>query len=37
VIDWRGRSGRPENAQVIESADAEGIYRLLAERLARLP
>jgi purine nucleosidase len=37
VIDWRGRSGRPANTQVIESADADGIYRLLAERLANLP
>jgi purine nucleosidase len=37
VIDWRGRSFRPANAQVIETADADGIYRLIAERLARLP
>jgi purine nucleosidase len=37
VIDRRGRDGRPANAQVIETADADGIYRLLAERLARLP
>lgn len=37
VIDWRGRSGRPANAQVIEAADADGVYRLIAERLARLP
>jgi purine nucleosidase len=37
VIDWRGRNGRPANAQVIETADADGIYRLMAERLARLP
>jgi purine nucleosidase len=37
VIDRRGRSGRPANAQVIETADADGIYRLIAERLARLP
>ena len=37
VIDWRGRGGRPANAQVIETAKADGIYRLLAERLARLP
>ena len=28
VIDWRGRGGRPANAQVIETADADGIYRL---------
>jgi purine nucleosidase len=37
VIDWRGRGDRPANALVIEAADADGIYRLLAERLARLP
>lgn len=37
VIDWRGRSGRPANATVLETTDADGIYRLLAERLARLP
>jgi purine nucleosidase len=37
VIDWRGRSGRPANAKILETADADGIYRLLAERLARLP
>lgn len=37
VIDWRGRSGRRPNATVLETADADGIYRLIAERLARLP
>jgi purine nucleosidase len=37
IIDRRGRSGRPANAQIIETADADGIYRLMAERLARLP
>ena len=37
VIDWRGRSRRPANVQVLEAADADAIYRLLAERLARLP
>ncbi len=37
VIDWRGVSGHPPNARVIETADADGIYRLLAERLGRLP
>jgi purine nucleosidase len=36
VIDRR-RHRRPANARVLESADADGIYRLLAERLARLP
>jgi purine nucleosidase len=37
LIDWRGVSGRKPNARVIEAADADGIYRLLAERFARLP
>ncbi len=37
LIDWRGISGRKPNARVIEAVDAEGVYRLLAERLARLP
>jgi len=37
VIDWRGVSGRKPNARVIEAVDADGVYRLLAERLARLP
>jgi purine nucleosidase len=36
LIDWRGISGRPPNARVIEAADVDGVYRLLAERLARL-
>ena len=29
--------GRPANARVLETVDPEGIYRLLAERIARLP
>lgn len=37
LIDWRGRSGREPNARVLETVDADGVYRLLAERLARLP
>jgi len=37
VVDWRGLSGRRPNARVIETADADGVYRLLAERFARLP
>ncbi len=37
LIDWRGISGRKPNARVIEAVDADGVYRLLAERLARLP
>ena len=37
LIDWRGVSGRAPNARVIETVDADGVYRLLAERVARLP
>jgi purine nucleosidase len=37
VVDWPGLSGRKPNARVIETVDADGVYRLLAERLARLP
>jgi purine nucleosidase len=37
VVDRRGLSGRKPNARVIETVDADGVYRLLAERLARLP
>lgn len=37
VIDWRGVSGRPANARVMREVDAEGVYRLIAERLAVLP
>jgi len=37
LIDWRGLSGRKPNARVVEGVDADGVYRLLAERLKRLP
>ena len=37
LIDWGGRSDRAANARVLQTADADAIYRLLAERLARLP
>ena len=37
VIDWRGVSGRPANARVMRRVDADGVYRLITERLARLP
>jgi purine nucleosidase len=37
LVDWRGRSGRRANARVLEAVDAEGFFRLLAERIARLP
>jgi purine nucleosidase len=36
VVDWRGISRRPVNAQVLHAVDADGIYDLLTERLARL-
>jgi purine nucleosidase len=37
IVDRRVRGGREPNARVVEAVDADGIYRLLAERLARLP
>jgi purine nucleosidase len=37
LIDWRGISGKKPNARVLEAVDPDGVYRLLAERLARLP
>ena len=37
VVDWRRRSRRPVNARVLERVDADGFFRLLAERIARLP
>jgi purine nucleosidase len=37
VTDWRGVTGRPANALVLERVDASGFYDLLTERLARLP
>lgn len=37
VIDWRRRSGQPANAQVLDQVDVDGLFRLLAERLATLP
>lgn len=37
IVDWRGKSGRPANARVLEAVDADGFFRLLAERIARLP
>jgi purine nucleosidase len=37
VVDRQGLRGRKPNARVIETVDADGVYRLLAERLARLP
>lgn len=37
VINQHGRGGRAPNARVLTAADADGIYRLLAERIASLP
>jgi purine nucleosidase len=37
VVDWRGVSGRPTNARFIEAVDGDGFFRLLTERIARLP
>ena len=37
VTDWRGVTGRPANALVLERVDAAEFYALLTERLARLP
>jgi purine nucleosidase len=37
VTDWRGVTGRPANALVLERVDASGFYDLLTDRLARLP
>lgn len=37
VIDRRGVPGRAPNARVIDAIDADAFYRLLAERIARLP
>ncbi len=37
LIDRPERAGRPANAHVLDTVDADGLYRLLAERLAHLP
>ena len=37
VVDWRGRTGRPVNARVLETVDKDGFFRLLADRIGRLP
>jgi purine nucleosidase len=37
VGDWWGVTGRKPNARVVDTADAEGFYTLLTERLRRLP
>ncbi len=37
VADWWRVSGRPANTTFMRSADADGFYSLLCERLAVLP
>lgn len=37
TIDWNGRLKRPANAHVISEIDAAGFFRLLIDRIARLP
>lgn len=37
VVDWWGITGRPINVRFIKTVDAQGVYELLTERLARLP
>jgi purine nucleosidase len=36
VVDWRGVSGRPANANVLHTVDADGFYALLQDRLPAL-
>src|SRR6201996_3016852 len=36
IVDWWGVSGKPANALVLRSIDAEGYFRLIWERLLRL-
>jgi purine nucleosidase len=37
VIEKSGRGGQPPNARVVDHVDPDGLFRLLAERLVRLP
>jgi purine nucleosidase len=37
VVDWSGRAGKAPNAMVINEIDADGLFAVLTERLARLP
>ncbi|MCA0432622.1 MAG: nucleoside hydrolase [Proteobacteria bacterium] len=37
LVDWWGMTKRPANATVCRSVDAEGLYALLSERIAKLP
>ena len=37
IVDWWGVTERPANVQFLREVDAPGFYKLLTERLARLP
>ena len=37
VVDWWGVTGRKANARFMTAVDADGVYDLLTEKLARLP
>jgi purine nucleosidase len=37
VVDWWGVTGRPANVTYMTEVDAHGYFRLLSERIARLP
>lgn len=37
VVDWWGVTARTPNARFLNTVDADGLYTLLMERLARLP
>jgi len=37
VVDWTGRTGRAANATWITQVDADGFYRVLLQRIAKLP
>lgn len=37
VVDWWGVTGRKPNVRFMNTADPDGFYNLLTERLARLP
>ncbi|HXW23453.1 MAG TPA: nucleoside hydrolase [Xanthobacteraceae bacterium] len=37
VVDWRGVTGRPPNVNYMTEVEADAYYRLLTERIARLP
>ncbi len=37
VVDWWGVTGRPPNARFMTTVNADGVYELLTQKLARLP